>query len=114
MTLQNYKIWTNDGLIEKEDAGEMKHVDPQAAVVEFIEAYDQGGDFYFARNTSTDVVIFCEDEAGHITQWNVEVETVPQYYAKEVKPKAEPCCESPAKEKCDQCQETGTANPHNH
>jgi len=85
MTLQNYKIWTNDGLIEKEDAGEMRHVDPQAAVVEFIEDYDRGGDFYFARNTSTDVIIFCEDEKGCVTQWNITVESVPQYYATEVK-----------------------------
>lgn len=91
MTLQNYKIWTNDGLIEKKDAGEMKHVDPQAAVVEFIEAYDQGGDFHFANNPKgyPDVVIFCEDEAGHITQWNIEIEAVPQYYAKEVKCKTD-------------------------
>lgn len=25
-----------------------------------------------------------------------------------------PCCDSPEKNKCDQCQETGIANPHNH
>lgn len=25
-----------------------------------------------------------------------------------------PCCEHPGREKCDQCQETGSANPANH
>ena len=24
------------------------------------------------------------------------------------------CCDSPGREKCEQCQEIGTANPHNH
>lgn len=24
------------------------------------------------------------------------------------------CCDSPGHKKCDQCQETGTAHPHNH
>jgi len=30
-----------------------------------------------------------------------------------VEPPAKPCCGSPSQEKCDQCQETGTANPLN-
>lgn len=84
MALYNYKIWTNDGLIEKEDAQEIKHVDAKAAVEEFAETQDQQGDFYFANNTSTDVIILCEDEEGKITQWNMAVEAVPQYYATEI------------------------------
>jgi len=35
--------------------------------------------------------------------------------AEEVEKKKEvPCCDSPAKDKCDQCQEIGIANPNNH
>lgn len=85
MTLHNYKIWTNDGLIEKEEAQEIRHVDSKAAVEEFAELQDRSGDFYFANNTSIDVIILCEDEEGKITQWNMTVEAVPQYYATKVK-----------------------------
>jgi len=28
--------------------------------------------------------------------------------------KQEPCCNSPSKDKCEQCQEIGLANPNNH
>ena len=27
---------------------------------------------------------------------------------------ADACCDSPSREKCEQCQETGLAHPHNH
>jgi len=36
-----------------------------------------------------------------------------QPIAELVEPPAKPCCGSPSQEKCDQCQETGTANPLN-
>jgi len=89
MTLHNYKIWTNDGLIEKEDAKEIWHVNPQAAVEEFAETYDRNKDFYFAHrhNGRTAIlnIIFVEDEKGYITKWDITVEAVPQYYATEVK-----------------------------
>ena len=85
MTLQNYKIWTNDGLITREDPNKMRHVNPQAAVEEFAETYDRNGNFYFARNTSTELFILCQDESGHITKWNITVEAIPQYYASEYK-----------------------------
>lgn len=83
MLLHKYKIWTNDGLIEKEDAREMSHVDPQAAIQEFAKMYDRNGDFYFAQNFNG--IIFVEDEEGHITKWSILVETVPQYYATKIK-----------------------------
>ena len=40
--------------------------------------------------------------------------TVGYYKAKQFIEKEKPCCESPSKEKCEQCQETGLANPVNH
>lgn len=85
--LHTYKIWTNYDGIKKLVTKEMRHVDPQAAVEEAIETYDRNGDMYFARNAESfsDVIIFCEDEEGCITKWDLTVETVPQYYAKEVK-----------------------------
>ena len=88
MSLQNFKIWTNDGLIEKEDAKEMRHVDPQAAVEEFVETYDKNNLMYFASGGTSgfsDTIIFVEDEESSVTKWNLTVETNPQYYAKEVK-----------------------------
>ena len=89
MSLHNYKIWSNYGGIEKENAIEMRHVNPQAAVEEAIEIYDRNSvEFFFAHNSTSsgiDVIIFCEDENGNITKWNLIVETVPQYYATEVK-----------------------------
>lgn len=93
MSLKNYKIWTNDGLIEKEDAQNMSHVDPQSAVEEFIEMYDRNhsADMYFANyysvTRSKPLIIFCEDTTGcgGITKWNFTVEKTPQYYATEVK-----------------------------
>lgn len=84
--LHNYKIWTDNGLIEKENAKEIRHVDPQAAIEEFVETYDRNGDMYFARTTKSfpGVIIFIEDESGNITKWKLTVETIPQYYAREM------------------------------
>lgn len=46
----------------------------------------------------------------------VKFGTVAYYRAKQFMEKEEPCCDQdhPSQEKCDQCQETDVANPHNH
>jgi len=95
MSLKTYKIWTNDGLIEKEDAQNMSHIDPQSAVEEFVETYDKNNTMYFANYYSVTrnipLIIFCEDTTASdvslssVTKWSLSVETVPQYFATEVK-----------------------------
>lgn len=89
MALQNYKIWTADDEIDKENAGTIRHVDPQAAVEEFIETYDRNHTMSFVRKVKClgSIIIFCEDVSGlgGITKWSLTVETIPAYYATEVK-----------------------------
>lgn len=83
--LYPYRIWTNDGLIEKEDAELIVHIDPQSAVEEFVEVYDRRGDYYFANGHNDKTIIFVEDKDGNITEWNITVESAPRYNAMEVK-----------------------------
>jgi len=83
--LHTYKIWTDDGVIEKENAREIRHVDPQAAIEEVVEIYDRNSaEYYFAHNFAL-IILFCEDESGEVTKWNLAVEAAPQYYATEIK-----------------------------
>ena len=84
--LFNYKIWTNNGLIEEKDAKEMRHVDSQAAVEEFVETYDKNNFMYFANYYSVTrpkpLIIFVRNERGYVVKFSLTVETVPRYYAK--------------------------------
>ncbi len=43
----------------------------------------------------------------------VKFGTVGYFKARRFMEKEKPCCDSPSKEKCEQCQETGLANPNN-
>lgn len=48
--------------------------------------------------------------------WSFDDETgPPTHWMEEIDPpnKEKPCCDSPGKEKCDQCQEVGLASPLN-
>ncbi len=44
----------------------------------------------------------------------VKFGTIGYYKAKQFIEKEKPCCDESSPEKCDQCQETGLADPHNH
>ncbi len=44
----------------------------------------------------------------------VKFGTMGFYKAKQFIEKEKACCNNPSQEKCDQCQETNMANPHNH
>ena len=64
---------------------------------------------------SKECIIVCSIIAlPFLVYFCVKFGTVAFYKGKELIEREKPCCDSPSQEKCDQCQETGPANPHNH
>lgn len=51
------------------------------AAVTFAETSDAEGDYTIIRNREGEVWV--RDPAGEVTKWEIEAETVPQYYARE-------------------------------